>query len=164
VDFKIKTVELDGKTVKLQIWDTAGQERFRTITSSYYRGSHGTIIVYDVTDQESFNGVKMWLQEIDRYATSTVLKLLVGNKCDLKDKRVVEYDVAKEFADANKMPFLETSALDSTNVEDAFLTMARQIKESMSQQNLNETTQKKEDKGNVNLKGQSLTNTGGGCC
>lgn len=164
VDFKIKTVELDGKTVKLQIWDTAGQERFRTITSSYYRGSHGIIIVYDVTDQESFNGVKMWLQEIDRYATSTVLKLLVGNKCDLKDKRVVEYDVAKEFADANKMPFLETSALDSTNVEDAFLTMARQIKESMSQQNLNETTQKKEDKGNVNLKGQSLTNTGGGCC
>ena len=149
VDFKIKTVELDGKT---------------TITSSYYRGSHGIIIVYDVTDQESFNGVKMWLQEIDRYATSTVLKLLVGNKCDLKDKRVVEYDVAKEFADANKMPFLETSALDSTNVEDAFLTMARQIKESMSQQNLNETTQKKEDKGNVNLKGQSLTNTGGGCC
>ncbi|EGA79075.1 Ypt1p [Saccharomyces cerevisiae Vin13] len=134
VDFKIKTVELDGKTVKLQIWDTAGQERFRTITSSYYRGSHGIIIVYDVTDQESFNGVKMWLQEIDRYATSTVLKLLVGNKCDLKDKRVVEYDVAKEFADANKMPFLETSALDSTNVEDAFLTMARQIKESMSQQ------------------------------
>ena len=76
----------------------------------------------------------------------------------------MEYDVAKEFADANKMPFLETSALDSTNVEDAFLTMARQIKESMSQQNLNETTQKKEDKGNVNLKGQSLTNTGGGCC
>ena len=164
VDFKIKTVELDGKTVKLQIWDTAGQERFRTITSSYYRGSHGIIIVYDVTDQESFNGVKMWLQEIDRYATSTVLKLLVGNKCDLKDKRVVEYDVAKEFADANKMPFLETSALDSTNVEDAFLTMARQIKESMSQQNLNETTQKNEDKGNVNLKGQSLTNTGWGCC
>ena len=122
VDFKIKTVDLDGKTVKLQIWDTAGQERFRTITSSYYRGSHGIIIVYDVTDQESFNGVKMWLQEIDRYATSTVLKLLVGNKCDLKDKRVVEYDVAKEFADANNMPFIETSALDSTNVEEAFLT------------------------------------------
>ncbi|CAG61730.1 uncharacterized protein GVI51_K12507 [Nakaseomyces glabratus] len=164
VDFKIKTVELDGKTVKLQIWDTAGQERFRTITSSYYRGSHGIIIVYDVTDQESFNGVKMWLQEIDRYATSTVLKLLVGNKCDLADKRVVEYDVAKEFAEANKMPFLETSALDSTNVEEAFLTMARQIKESMTQQNMNESQQKKNDKGNVNLKGQSLTQSGSSCC
>ena len=120
VDFKIKTIELDGKTVKLQIWDTAGQERFRTITSSYYRGSHGIIIVYDVTDQDSFDSVKMWLQEIDRYATSTVLKLLVGNKCDLNDKRVVDYDTAKEFAEANQMPFLETSALDSTNVEEAF--------------------------------------------
>lgn len=163
VDFKIKTVELDGKTVKLQIWDTAGQERFRTITSSYYRGSHGIIIVYDVTDQESFNGVKMWLQEIDRYATSTVLKLLVGNKCDMSDKRVVEYDVAKEFAEANKMPFLETSALDSTNVEEAFLTMARQIKESMTQQNMDQN-QKKDDKGNVNLKGQSLTQSGSSCC
>ncbi|EDO18852.1 hypothetical protein Kpol_1023p21 [Vanderwaltozyma polyspora DSM 70294] len=165
VDFKIKTVQLDGKTVKLQIWDTAGQERFRTITSSYYRGSHGIIIVYDITDQESFNGVKMWLQEIDRYATSTVLKLLVGNKCDLNDKRVVEYDVAKEFAEANKMPFLETSALDSTNVEEAFLTMARQIKESISQQQQIDDKMGKDDKGgNVNLKGQSLTNTSSGCC
>ncbi|CAM0958698.1 unnamed protein product [Alopecurus aequalis] len=66
VDFKIRTVELDGKSVKLQIWDTAGQERFRTITSSYYRGAHGIIIVYDVTDMESFNNVKQWLSEIDR--------------------------------------------------------------------------------------------------
>lgn len=169
VDFKIKTAELDGKTVKLQIWDTAGQERFRTITSSYYRGSHGIIIVYDVTDQDSFNGVKMWLQEIDRYATSTVLKLLVGNKCDLTDKRVVEYDVAKEFADANKMPFLETSALNSTNVEEAFLTMARQIKESMSQQKMEDGGanggNKNPDGGNnVNLAGQSLTNGGSSCC
>ncbi|QLL31809.1 hypothetical protein HG536_0B06770 [Torulaspora globosa] len=167
VDFKIKTVELDGKTVKLQIWDTAGQERFRTITSSYYRGSHGIIIVYDVTDQESFNGVKMWLQEIDRYATSTVLKLLVGNKCDLGDKRVVEYDVAKEFAEANNMPFLETSALDSTNVEEAFLTMAKQIKDSMANRQRHDGAggNQKDDSGNVNLKGQSLTeNSAGGCC
>lgn len=165
VDFKIKTVELDGKTVKLQIWDTAGQERFRTITSSYYRGSHGIIIVYDVTDQESFNGVKMWLQEIDRYATSTVLKLLVGNKSDMNEKRVVEYDVAKEFAESNKMPFLETSALDSSNVEEAFLTMARQIKESISQQQQIDDKMGKDDKaGNVNLKGQSLANAGSSCC
>lgn len=169
VDFKIKTVELDGKTVKLQIWDTAGQERFRTITSSYYRGSHGIIIVYDVTDQESFNGVNMWLQEIDRYATSSVLKLLVGNKCDLTDKRVVEYDVAKEFADANNMPFLETSALDSTNVEEAFLTMAREIKESMAKQKLASDKGSGSNAGGaggsgVNLTGQSLTKTSSSCC
>jgi small GTP-binding protein len=78
-------------------WDTAGQERFRTITSSYYRGAHGICVVYDVTDMDSFNNVKQWLQEIDRYATEGVNKLLVGNKSDMADKKVVEYSVAKVF-------------------------------------------------------------------
>jgi len=94
---KIRTIELDGKTVKLQIWDTAGQERFRTITSSYYRGAHGIIVVYDVTDMDSFNNVKQWLQEIDRYASENVNKLLVGNKSDLVNKKVVEFTAAKVF-------------------------------------------------------------------
>jgi small GTP-binding protein len=76
-------------------WDTAGQERFRTITSSYYRGAHGICVVFDVTDMDSFNNVKQWLQEIDRYATEGVNKLLVGNKSDMSDKKVVEYTVAK---------------------------------------------------------------------
>ena len=111
VDFKIRTMELEGKTIKLQIWDTAGQERFRTITSSYYRGAHGIIIVYDVTDMESFNNVKTWLQEIDKYASDSVNKLLVGNKCDLVVKKTVDTGVAKEFADSLNIPFLETSAV-----------------------------------------------------
>jgi len=126
-------LELDGKTIKLQIWDTAGQERFRTITSSYYRGAHGIIVVYDVTDQESFNNVKQWMNEIDRYANEKVNKMLVGNKCDLTSKKVVDYNAAKEFADQLGIPFLETSAKNSTNVEQAFITMAAEIKARMAQ-------------------------------
>ncbi|KAF8797877.1 GTP-binding protein ypt1 [Phlegmacium glaucopus] len=131
VDFKIRTIELEGKTVKLQIWDTAGQERFRTITSSYYRGAHGIIVVYDVTDNDTFTNVKQWLQEIDRYASEGVNKLLVGNKSDLTGKKVVEYSVAKEFAEQLGITFLETSAKNATNVEQAFLLMAKQIKDRM---------------------------------
>ncbi|MCJ1395840.1 hypothetical protein MMC18_008726 [Xylographa bjoerkii] len=159
VDFKIRTIELDGKTVKLQIWDTAGQERFRTITSSYYRGAHGICVVYDVTDMDSFNNVKQWLQEIDRYATEGVNKLLVGNKSDMSDKKVVEYTVAKEFADSLGIPFLETSAKNASNVEQAFLTMARQIKERMGTTTAN-------NKPTVQVgQGQGVqSGSGGGCC
>eukprot|EP00760_Papus_ankaliazontas_P004678 PhM_4_TR12023/c0_g1_i1/m.54900/K07874/RAB1A; Ras-related protein Rab-1A len=128
VDFKIRTIQLEGKTIKLQIWDTAGQERFRTITSSYYRGAHGIIIVYDVTDVESFQNVKTWLSEIGKYAADNVNKLLVGNKCDLVNKKAVEYATAKEFADQLGIPFLETSAKNSTNVEEAFIRMTSEIK------------------------------------
>merc|ERR1711998_499155 len=132
VDFKIRTIEIDGKTIKLQIWDTAGQERFRTITSSYYRGSHGIIVVYDVTEMESFNNVKQWLHEIDRYASEGVNKLLVGNKSDLVSKKQVETQTAKDLADSLTIPFLETSAKSATNVEQAFLTMASEIKNRMA--------------------------------
>lgn len=125
---KIRTIELEGKTIKLQIWDTAGQERFRTITSSYYRGAHGIIVVYDVTDAESFNNVKQWLHEIDRYANENVNKLLVGNKCDLVQKRQVDYNHAAEFAGQLGIPFIETSAKTAANVEKAFLMMAGEIK------------------------------------
>ncbi|CAH0773817.1 unnamed protein product [Bemisia tabaci] len=128
VDFKIRTIDLDGKTIKLQIWDTAGQERFRTITSSYYRGAHGIIVVYDCSDAESFNNLKQWLEEIDRYACENVNKLLVGNKCDLTTKKVVDYETAKEYANTLGIPFLETSAKNATNVEQAFITMASEIK------------------------------------
>merc|ERR1711920_154862 len=111
---KIRTLDLEGKTVKLQIWDTAGQERFRTITSSYYRGAHGIIVVYDVTDKESFNNVKHWMQEIDKY--------------DLSSKKVVSYDEAKELSDSLGVQFMETSAKNAHNVEQAFQMMAGEIK------------------------------------
>ena len=99
----------------------------------YYRGAHGIIVVYDVTDQESFNNVKQWMNEIDRYANEKVNKMLVGNKCDLTSKKVVDYNTAKEFADQLGIPFLETSAKNSTNVEQAFITMAAEIKARMAQ-------------------------------
>ncbi|CAO3698623.1 unnamed protein product [Rhizopus stolonifer] len=159
VDFKIRTIELEGKTVKLQIWDTAGQERFRTITSSYYRGAHGIIVVYDVTDEDSFQHVKQWLQEIDRYAAEGVNKLLVGNKSDLSNKSV-STEQAQEFAESIKIPLLETSAKDATNVEQAFLTMAKQIKDRMG------TTMQTQSKSTVKVgQGASLEpKQAGGCC
>eukprot|EP00762_Andalucia_godoyi_P008474 ANDGO_05747.mRNA.1 Ras-related protein Rab-1A len=161
VDFKIRTIELDGKTIKLQIWDTAGQERFRTITSSYYRGAHGIIVVYDVTDAESFENVKDWLSEIERYATENVNKLLVGNKCDLESKRAVSTETAKEQADQMSIPFLETSAKTAHNVEQAFITMARDIKERI-QQAPPPTTAGKGPKVNVGANTQSVNKKG--CC
>jgi len=161
VDFKIRTIELDGKTIKLQIWDTAGQERFRTITSSYYRGAHGIIVVYDCTDLESFNNVKQWLNEIDRYACENVNKLLVGNKCDLVAKKAVEYESAKEFADKLEIPFLETSAKAATNVEKAFLTMAAEIKNTIAAQP--QTQKQGEGKKAVDVQGAPLKEAGG-CC
>lgn len=159
VDFKIRTVELDGKTIKLQIWDTAGQERFRTITSSYYRGAHGIIIVYDVTDQESFNNVKQWLNEIDRYASENVNKLLVGNKNDLTAKKVVDSQTAKAFADEIGIPFLETSAKNALNVEQAFMTMAAEIKNRMASQPAMNSNKPKL----VQMQGQPIQQKSG-CC
>jgi len=159
VDFKIRTVELDGKTIKLQIWDTAGQERFRTITSSYYRGAHGIIVVYDVTDAESFNNVKQWLHEIDRYASENVNKLLVGNKCDLASKRAVTYEQGKDFADSIGIEFLETSAKNATNVEKAFMAMCAQIKSRMKVQPAANDKNK-----NTKLGPGQQVQQSGGCC
>ncbi|KAJ6872450.1 hypothetical protein NC651_031532 [Populus alba x Populus x berolinensis] len=159
VDFKIRTVEQDGKTIKLQIWDTAGQERFRTITSSYYRGAHGIIVVYDVTDQESFNNVKQWLNEIDRYASDNVNKLLVGNKSDLTSNKVVSYEQAKAFADEIGIPFMETSAKDATNVEQAFMAMSAAIKDRMASQ----PAMNNAKPSTVQFKGQPVEQKGG-CC
>jgi len=127
VDFRFRTVTIDSKTVKLQIWDTAGQERFRTITSAYYRGADGIIMVYDVTSSESFDHVEEWLSEVDRYANENTIKLLVGNKADLADERQVSEETAQRFADKLNISFLETSAKTSTNVETAFLTMAKEL-------------------------------------
>jgi len=129
VDFKIKTLTIDGQKIKLQIWDTAGQERFRTITSSYYRGAHGIIVVFDVTNQTSFDNISKWLQEIDLFAGTNVQKLLVGNKTDLVDTRAVPSSEGEALAAKLSIPYVETSAKSSSNVEQAFAQMATSIKE-----------------------------------
>lgn len=84
VDFKIRNTEVDSKIIKLQIWDTAGQERFKTITSSYYKGAHGIIVTYDITDRESFSAIQTWMQEVEKHAADNISRILVGNKCDLE--------------------------------------------------------------------------------
>jgi len=127
VDFRFRTINIENKTVKLQIWDTAGQERFRTITSAYYRGADGIIMVYDVTSSESFDHVEEWLSEVDRYANENTSKLLVGNKADLIEEKQVPEDTAQRFAEKLSIPFLETSAKTATNVDAAFLTMAKEL-------------------------------------
>eukprot|EP01130_Rhizamoeba_saxonica_P005281 TRINITY_DN2121_c1_g1_i1.p1 TRINITY_DN2121_c1_g1~~TRINITY_DN2121_c1_g1_i1.p1 ORF type:complete len:143 (-),score=23.48 TRINITY_DN2121_c1_g1_i1:16-444(-) len=131
VDFKLKTIDIDGSMVKLQIWDTAGQERFRTITSSYYRGAHGILVVYDTTNPNSYNNVRIWLQEIERYAEEDVKKIIIGNKCELVGERKVMYEEARDFCDELSCPLLECSAKDGTNVEEAFGIVAKLIKDSL---------------------------------
>merc|ERR1712110_968384 len=110
VDFKIKNVEVNDKVVKLHIWDTAGQERFKTITATYYKGAHGIILVYDITDRQTFQDIENWLGEIQQHASPNVAKLLVGNKCDLESERQVKWEEGKQYADSLGIGFLETSA------------------------------------------------------
>lgn len=128
VDFKIKTIEVDGKKIKLQIWDTAGQERFKTITASYYKGAHGIIVTYDITDKKSHQEVHNWMSEVEKHAADNISRILVGNKCDLEDKRDVSKEQGEEMAEHYGIRFLETSAKVSNNVEQAFTLMTREIK------------------------------------
>ncbi|GLJ40779.1 hypothetical protein SUGI_0843320 [Cryptomeria japonica] len=134
IDFKIRTVELDGKRIKLQIWDTAGQERFRTITTAYYRGAMGIILVYDVTDESSFNNIRNWIRNIEQHASENVNKILVGNKADMDDsKRAVPTAWGQSLADEFGIKFFETSAKTNMNVEEVFFNIGRDIKKRLEE-------------------------------
>ncbi|XP_041355669.1 ras-related protein Rab-8A-like [Gigantopelta aegis] len=128
IDFKIRTIELDSKKIKLQIWDTAGQERFRTITTAYYRGAMGIMLVYDITNEKSFENIKNWIRNIEEHASKDVEKMILGNKCDMNDRRQVSKERGEQLAIEHGIKFMETSAKASINVEEAFFTLARDIK------------------------------------
>ncbi|KAE8725802.1 Ras-related protein RABA4d [Hibiscus syriacus] len=127
VEFQTKTLVIDNKTVKSQIWDTAGQERYRAVTSAYYRGAVGAMLVYDMTKRQSFDNMARWLEELRRHADTNIVIMLIGNKCDLANLRAVPTEDAQEFAQRESLFFTETSALESTNVETAFFTVLTQI-------------------------------------
>ncbi|XP_046575278.1 ras-related protein Rab-43-like [Haliotis rubra] len=129
VDFTMKTLNIDGKLVKLQIWDTAGQERFRTITQSYYRSANGVIIAYDITKRSTFDNIPRWLEDVKRYAGTSIVQLMIGNKKDLESLREVSGEEAKNYAhNCGMLDSLETSAKDNTNIDEAFMQMAKELK------------------------------------
>ena len=130
VDFKIRTIETDGKICKLQIWDTAGQERFRTITSSYYRGAHGILLVFDITNPESFTNLQIWRKEVNNYASEAVNLILVGTKSDLAEKRKVSYSDACDFAKQHNMEYVETSSKTAINIDTAFISLTNNLRKS----------------------------------
>ncbi|KAI7745336.1 hypothetical protein M8C21_033810 [Ambrosia artemisiifolia] len=127
VEFATRTLQVEGKTVKAQIWDTAGQERYRAITSAYYRGALGALLVYDVTKPTTFENVKRWLKELRDHADSNIVIMLIGNKTDLKHLRAVGTEDAQTFAETEGLSFIETSALEAVNVEKAFQTILGEI-------------------------------------
>eukprot|EP01121_Diplochlamys_sp_Union-15-3_P012534 TRINITY_DN3768_c0_g1_i1.p1 TRINITY_DN3768_c0_g1~~TRINITY_DN3768_c0_g1_i1.p1 ORF type:complete len:203 (+),score=31.93 TRINITY_DN3768_c0_g1_i1:80-688(+) len=126
VDFRFRMIDMDGTKLKLQIWDTAGQERFRNITNSYYRGAHGVFLVYDVTDQRSFDKLPYWIDEIKRLCQPHIKIIIIGNKSDMAS-RAVSYETGQSFAEKIGIKFIETSAKEASNVQEAFTEMAKQF-------------------------------------
>ncbi|XP_030504558.1 ras-related protein Rab11C isoform X2 [Cannabis sativa] len=127
VEFATRTLQVEGKTVKAQIWDTAGQERYRAITSAYYRGAVGALLVYDITKRQTFDNVQRWLRELRDHADSNIVIMMAGNKSDLNHLRAVSEDDGQSLAEKEGLSFLETSALEATNVEKAFQTILTEI-------------------------------------
>ncbi|XP_022950001.1 ras-related protein Rab11A [Cucurbita pepo subsp. pepo] len=136
VEFQTRTLVIQHKSVKAQIWDTAGQERYRAVTSAYYRGALGAMLVYDITKRQTFDHIPRWLEELRSHADKNIVIILIGNKSDLEDQRAVSTEDAKEFAEKEGLFFLETSALESTNVESAFMTILTEIFNIMNKKNL----------------------------
>ncbi|XP_071707711.1 ras-related protein RABA6a-like [Rutidosis leptorrhynchoides] len=150
VEFAYRNAKVGDKIVKAQIWDTAGQERFRAITSSYYRGALGAMLVYDITRQETFKNLKKWLHELREFGNREMVIVLIGNKSDLCDSREVDVEDGQNLAQLENLCFMETSAKENLNVEDAFLQMITKIYEIASLKSL----EAKKNEPNPNLDGR----------
>jgi Ras-related protein Rab-11A len=151
VEFATRSIQVDGKTIKAQIWDTAGQERYRAITSAYYRGAVGALLVYDITKSVTFENVERWLKELRDHADSNIVIMLVGNKSDLRHLRSVSTEDAAAYCEKEGLSFIETSALESTNVEKAFHQILTEIYKIVSKK-----VMESDDKGPKNLAGTSI--------
>ena len=132
VDFKTKQIEFDDRLVKLQIWDTAGHEKFRTITTSYYKSAHAIIILYDITQKTSFDHIRNWITEIDKFGKQGVLKVIVGNKSDMENNRKITKEAAENLALKYGLKSWEVSATDNTNIEEMFLDKIKTLLEKNS--------------------------------
>mmetsp|Transcript_5880 Transcript_5880/g.7762 ORF Transcript_5880/g.7762 Transcript_5880/m.7762 type:complete len:208 (+) Transcript_5880:394-1017(+) len=166
VDFKILTLKWKDKVVKFQIWDTAGQERFRSITQSYYRGAHGIVMVYDVSDPLSLQNIQnIWSKEVERYARSDVALLMVGNKTDLIEESPssaqLTQDISANFCDTEDIPHLKTSAKNGEGVGKAFCALVDLMVEQHRKRNLSQQTGSSEK---VSLTGDSLNQSVFSCC
>lgn len=164
IDFKIRTIEMDGKKIKLQIWDTAGQERFRTITTAYYRGAMGIMLVYDVTSEKSFENITQWIKNIETHASDDVEKMILGNKCDINDKRVVSTEAGEQLAEEYSVTLMETSAKSNINIEEAFTSMARNIKKKMDAKAVSRATGASNQSNVVTPNANNNANQSSGCC
>jgi len=127
IGYEVRThiIKLDGQTVKLQVWDTGGQERYRPVLATCYKNAFGVLLVYDVTNKKSFTNLQQWLTEVNEFASADVPKLLIGNKSDLSGRRQVEESTAAQFAAERGLAYIETSAMESANIREAFLTLVR---------------------------------------
>ncbi|KAF6758181.1 GTPase [Ephemerocybe angulata] len=165
VEFATRSINVDGKTVKAQIWDTAGQERYRAITSAYYRGAVGALLVYDIAKHATYVNVTRWLKELRDHADSNIVIMLVGNKSDLKHLRAVPTDEAKAFSTENGLSFIETSALDASNVEGAFQTILTDIYRIVSAKSLeSSSTNIEPPTGGISVTAPEPADKGGKCC
>ncbi|MEQ2158903.1 ras-related protein Rab-3D-like isoform X2 [Girardinichthys multiradiatus] len=163
IDFKVKTIYRNDKRVKLQIWDTAGQERYRTITTAYYRGAMGFLLMYDITSQESFCAVQDWATQIKTYSWDSAQVVLVGNKLDLEDDRQVPKEDAQRVATELGFQFFEASAKDNINVKQVFDKLVDLICEKMNESVNGETSQSVNQKADT-LKDKPVTSQGGCAC